>query len=439
MSILIQAEEIPRKYFTQIPNIVDDFGLDPFTFRLYSHLRRVAGETGKCWQSTKTLADHCKMSAGRISKSKQALLDAQLIRLTEQAGPGGQHHVITIVDVWQANNEFFRSPDEHEERSPGEHEERSPGEGKPEERSQDEHKNEKRSPGETKKNHIHEEELNHEEEQTCLAAPGDDFDSGDLTLYDDVALVDGKIKPLPTLHAGHWFLPVPLCRISSLEGEKHAMAQNAMVTCTACRELIQAGPPRDDQMLFEALAHVAQWDLEAMTADQRGQINQTAGVFRKMRNQTVVPADVLAFADWFRDHHHHGQDPPRPDQVRKEWGRFRNWQANQGAMLKAALDSQSAQADAQAKAQEIDPKLQIATKTWREACMQLQGSLPSGTYNHYIKPLTVLQPNGVFRLQAPTPEVYEWVTGRLHKKIAGALEAAVGRPVELEVIACQQE
>jgi len=268
--------------------------------------------------------------------------------------------------------------------------------------------------------------------ETCLASPGDVQDP-DLSLFDNVALVDGQVQPLPTLHARHWALPGPLCRISHQEG--HAITDSAMVTCEACQELIQAGPPRDDQLLFEALAYVAQWDLEAMTVGMRGVLNQTAGKFRKMKNQTVGPADILAFADWFRDHHYHGQDPPRPDQIRKEWGRFRNWQANQGAHLKAALDSQADRAATVAEAQAEDPNLKLARTTWREACMQLEHSMPRSTYAHYIAPLTVLTPNGVFRLQAPTEEIQQWITGRLQQKIASALEAVVGRKVELEVVA----
>jgi len=64
--------------------------------------------------------------------------------------------------------------------------------------------------------------------------------------------------------------------------------------------------------------------------------------------------------------------------------------------------------------------------------------MPRSSYSHYIAPLVVLQPNGIFRLQAPSEEVHQWVNGRLHKKIAGALEAVVGRPVDLEVIAPAQ-
>ncbi|GAF99333.1 unnamed protein product, partial [marine sediment metagenome] len=47
-----QVRSEDRAYFTMMPNIIDDMGLDPYAFRLYVHLRRVAGENGACWQST---------------------------------------------------------------------------------------------------------------------------------------------------------------------------------------------------------------------------------------------------------------------------------------------------------------------------------------------------------------------------------------------------
>jgi hypothetical protein len=63
------VEEVTyRRYFTIIPNMVDDLGLSPYAYRLYGHFRRVAGEAGECWQSTATLAETCKMSRGVNSR-----------------------------------------------------------------------------------------------------------------------------------------------------------------------------------------------------------------------------------------------------------------------------------------------------------------------------------------------------------------------------------
>lgn len=98
-----------RKYRIEIPNIIDSLELDPHTVRLYVHLKRVAGPGGACWQSTKIIANHCKMSTGQVSKSKQILKDNELITITEvkHEKPGSPYHLITIVDIWLRNFQKF--------------------------------------------------------------------------------------------------------------------------------------------------------------------------------------------------------------------------------------------------------------------------------------------------------------------------------------------
>lgn len=120
-----------HKYRTEIPNMVLDMGLDAYTFRLYCHLKRVAGDEGMCWQSTRTISEATNMSVGQVSKSKKVLEEKGLITC-ERGGPTTSDSV-TIIDVWLKNMEVYskrsqRSPHEHE-RSPDEHE-RSPHEPK---------------------------------------------------------------------------------------------------------------------------------------------------------------------------------------------------------------------------------------------------------------------------------------------------------------------
>lgn len=91
-----------HEYFTAIPNIVYDMGLDPYEICVYGYLKRVAGDDGKCWQNTKTIAEHCKMSVGKVSEVKKSLRDKwKLIEITEVPAPRGgwPYHVITIVDI----------------------------------------------------------------------------------------------------------------------------------------------------------------------------------------------------------------------------------------------------------------------------------------------------------------------------------------------------
>lgn len=92
-----------RKYYTQVPNMIDDAGLSLIAFRLYVHLKRVAGENGECYQSTSTLATACNMSAGAISKAKAELIKAELIEIEVMKDKEKQYHSITIKDVWAKN------------------------------------------------------------------------------------------------------------------------------------------------------------------------------------------------------------------------------------------------------------------------------------------------------------------------------------------------
>ena len=133
-----------RKYRTELPNTIDDLGLDPYEFRLYAHFKRVAGGNsgGACWQSTRSLAEHCRMSLHSVSRAKARLVELGLIEIDHYkqpttASPTGQWvDRVRIVDIWLENFLRYapaskRSPHEHlePERSPGEHLEpkRSPG------------------------------------------------------------------------------------------------------------------------------------------------------------------------------------------------------------------------------------------------------------------------------------------------------------------------
>jgi hypothetical protein len=105
-----------HSYFSMMPNCLDDW-LDPYQYRLYAHYKRVCGETGLCWQSTKTTAEKCKMSVGKVSETKQELCAMGLIDIKQKERPNGglPYHEITIVDIWQRNI-LYCSPSSQDER-----------------------------------------------------------------------------------------------------------------------------------------------------------------------------------------------------------------------------------------------------------------------------------------------------------------------------------
>lgn len=94
-----------RKYRTELPNLIDDLKLSVWAFRLYVHLKRVAGDEGACWQSTATLAESCLMSEGTVSNAKVELVEKRLISIeSHQLERGGRAaHLITINDIWLEN------------------------------------------------------------------------------------------------------------------------------------------------------------------------------------------------------------------------------------------------------------------------------------------------------------------------------------------------
>lgn len=119
-----------RDNFVMIPRIVSTLGLSPFSYRLYCELKDIAGEDGTCYQSRETLAASCGMSTGQVTKAKQELVKAALIRVRRDSppergrstGPGRGHvdHTV-IVDVWHKNHAMYHQvalPIEPAETSP---------------------------------------------------------------------------------------------------------------------------------------------------------------------------------------------------------------------------------------------------------------------------------------------------------------------------------
>ena len=103
-------DEAPHDFFTMIPHIVEALDLTPYAFRLYAHLKRVTGENkeDKCWKSTETLAEACRMSMGAVSNAKKELENTYppLIRITHVKGDKGIYHQITITDLWRMNHDL---------------------------------------------------------------------------------------------------------------------------------------------------------------------------------------------------------------------------------------------------------------------------------------------------------------------------------------------
>lgn len=103
MNTIIDAGDL-RRYRTELPNIIDDMGLSVYAFRLYAHIKRVAGAgDGRCFQSTRRMAEICCMSVGTARKAKVELVNAGLIVVQENDRTMGEADTIAVVNIGQKN------------------------------------------------------------------------------------------------------------------------------------------------------------------------------------------------------------------------------------------------------------------------------------------------------------------------------------------------
>lgn len=189
-SIEIKDDGVTDRYFHVMLNMADD-ELDPYEYRLLGHYRRVCGAKNiPCTESTRTTAERCKMSAGKVSETRAALAAAGWIWISDE----GNRTVVTLVDRMPENVARYsgdnRSLHEH---SSGE---RSSHEQSPKRRNvhvvnvsfttrtkRSPHERD-RSPGERKKKHI-KKELIKEPAKTSSTGDRDDPPGGETVDDED--------------------------------------------------------------------------------------------------------------------------------------------------------------------------------------------------------------------------------------------------------------
>lgn len=108
----ITDESRDKLYFTIIPNYILNHST-MWDREVYTQMKRIAGETGTCWTSQKTLAKQCGMSINRLKKSLTYLIEHKWIKFVgyKLAGSkGGKQETkeYTIVDLWDLNMKFYQ-------------------------------------------------------------------------------------------------------------------------------------------------------------------------------------------------------------------------------------------------------------------------------------------------------------------------------------------
>lgn len=82
--------------------MMDDWGLDPFSFRLWFHYRRWCGDHGTYNKPVRQTAALIDISPAQVTRARQKLLDQELIRMN----PDGS---VSVTDIWDLNREWFVS------------------------------------------------------------------------------------------------------------------------------------------------------------------------------------------------------------------------------------------------------------------------------------------------------------------------------------------
>lgn len=113
----IHDESPKRHWWTRIPNIVLEKLPNPWEFKLYFTLKKIAGEEGECWYTTEHLAKIAGMSVGSVVKYRQELERKGLIKCllrkpinqrTGEPSRGRPCYHSTIVDIWDENEARWR-------------------------------------------------------------------------------------------------------------------------------------------------------------------------------------------------------------------------------------------------------------------------------------------------------------------------------------------
>src|SRR5258706_14294799 len=106
-----------KHYRTEIPNIIDDFGLSVYAYRLYSHYKRACGANSSCEQGVRFMADLCRMSIGMVTQAKKELVELGLIWIEPITTKGGSTDSVTLPDLLQYNFPIYSLTGEKREQA----------------------------------------------------------------------------------------------------------------------------------------------------------------------------------------------------------------------------------------------------------------------------------------------------------------------------------
>lgn len=90
-----------------VRNDLDEYGLDPYEFRIYAHVvRRTGGKLeGECFAKQKKVAEICKMSVRKVQYALKTLCEAGLLVKEERKGRTDVYR-LTPTSHWKPKEEL---------------------------------------------------------------------------------------------------------------------------------------------------------------------------------------------------------------------------------------------------------------------------------------------------------------------------------------------
>jgi hypothetical protein len=93
-----------RSFPIFINSELDDYGLDPYEFRIYARIARRAGKKSDCFESVPEMAKGCRMSTGKVKHCLAKLLRLNLVTRESISGKAS-HYKLTDPSEWKEQNE----------------------------------------------------------------------------------------------------------------------------------------------------------------------------------------------------------------------------------------------------------------------------------------------------------------------------------------------
>lgn len=90
-----------------ISSALDDFGLDPYAFRVYARIVRRAGTKEGCFESLDNMAKACKMNRKTVYAAIKTLLSHRMIEKEEHVGKPSTYW-ITPIEEWISTEDLYQ-------------------------------------------------------------------------------------------------------------------------------------------------------------------------------------------------------------------------------------------------------------------------------------------------------------------------------------------